>query len=274
MKVILKETKKTPEEKRLLKSKLEELGRMVVTSNTAQLLGVAFDGMPVENSTLKKNRSWRDLLLHCEKVSKMSGEFVSMDIFYSDIRTDICIYVSENWHKLEHTPSNKFPVIVLWKLYGETKKSLREANMHKVISHIEDWDDVGDSINDFSTMTAHEMHSQGKWYILIEGIANEVGLSAETLRNWERKGKISCERIYHHSPLKKVTYLRGVPRDNVHRFIAEIRKIQEQEKPPVGFLSAKEACKKIGIHRETLQIHREAGKYEYVKIGNAFFYKV
>lgn len=271
MRVVLKATKKTPEEERELKKRLTAFAREIFSSNAAQLEDIV-DGKPIEETSFK--RMWWKLIKRFKVIAEMNGEFTSMANLYLEIRSEICIYVKENWEELSEIPSSEFPRVVFWKLYGYTDEKLRQANINKLSLDYDDQGNVEDFTGSFSAIEAHSMYSQGKRYILIEGIAEAVGLSAETLRNWERKGKISFEKITHHSSMKKATYLRGVLYDDVPRFIEKMRQIQEQDKPPIGYVSSKEACEKLDIHHTTLKRRRDAGKYEHIKIGNRFFYKI
>jgi len=117
-------------------------------------------------------------------------------------------------------------------------------------------------------------------YMLIDEIAESFYITSQTLRNWEKKGLISFERIPRKTSQGE-RQLRAIQIENLPPFLNRLSEIKammnspKKIKVPVGYLPTEEACKKLGKCRRTLQRWAKAGKIpQPLKKQGRCFYKI
>lgn len=265
----------TPEKKLMI----ENLGKKVFNHPASQIWRIVEMGLSPKETLIKK---WYPLLRRFRILLKREGyDGDSLEVF-SDIQSELCILVKED-KNIGMVLANKLPSVLFWKLEKKSGKRLREANKNEVNIYTDDVEmfeniqvrrDMGyrdDFVDISQKANPHCIFFENKWYVLIDGIAEQVGLSSETLRNWEKSGDIRFEHLNYKSGVKKIPFLRGVMIDNVQDFI---KRVKELENPPVGFLNAKDALKKLEIHHTALKRRRESGKIPFRKWKNKYFYQV
>lgn len=267
----------TPEKRRAV----EELGRKAFNHPASQILGVA-DGTLSPGKSFIKN--WYRLIKHFQVLLSREKEHdhVSLEVVLNDIASEICILIRED-ENIGAVLANRLPNVIFWRLVGRAGKRLRETNKNEVniyTDNIEMFENIQyrkgmgyrDNFVDITEKTnPHYMFFKNRWYSLIDGIAEQVGLSSQTLRNWEEKKYISFVRLDYKSSIKRIPYLRGVLVDDIPEFV---KKIEELKNPPVGFSNTEDTLKKLEICHTTLERHRKSGKILFKKWKNKYFYKV
>src|SRR3989344_3292587 len=264
---ILKQT-----EQSISKADLEQLAgefwRKISVLPQHQIFSVANGEVLPKDSFIKKR--WRPMVTLFEKILKMESE--SIEFVYNELHEEICIFINEKMQSesFKMTPVKKVPGLVYWALAKKADERLRQINRKRVkvvfnndfqedgIDNMFNDDFQGDEIDrwknkygiqeDPKMLNAHCMSFGGKFYILIDGIAEDVGLSSQTLRNWEKKKLITFTHIPYRSMVKKISFLRGVPYDDESTFIEQVRKINQKKYPSIGYITTKEALKKLKIH--------------------------
>ena len=199
----------------------------------------------------------------------------------------------------DNLPINKAPSFVYYKLANRLQKRLQESFKRK-----RNISAIHDSEMDYNDENYNALSEQGlapvakkskknksssyflyytynnKEYMLIDDIAENLYLSSQTLRNWEKKGLVSFERI----PYKALTgerKLRAIQTEKAPLFLDKLSKIKAEMNKlkkievPTGYLSTEEACRKLGICKRTLQRWTKAGKIPRpLKKQGRCFYKI
>jgi len=259
---------------------VEELGRKVFNHPASQIWRIVENGLSPKETFIK---TWIKLLKHFRVLLKREGYSgrVSFEVVFSDIHSEICILIKED-KNIGMISANRLPSVLFWKLVTKAGKRLREINkndMHIYTDDVEMFENIqvrkdtglmDDFVDIRGGTNPQSIFFENKWYMLIDGIAEQVGLSSETLRNWEKGGDIKFEHLNYKSRVKKIPFLRGVLIDNVQDFIKRVRELKN---PPVGFLNTKDTLKKLGIHHSTLKRWRESGKIPFRKWKNEYFYQ-
>lgn len=266
----------TPEKQEMI----ENLGKKVFNHPSSQIWRVAEMGLSPKETVIKR---WYPLLKRFQFLLKKEGyDNSSFEVVYSDIQSEMCILLKED-KNIGRVLANKLPSVMFWKLEKKSGERLREVNKNEVnlytgdvemFENIQVRKDMGfrdDFIDETQKANPHSIFFENQWYMLIDGIAEQVGLSSETLRNWEKEGDIRFEHINYKSRVKKIPFLRGVLIDNVQDFI---KRVKELKNPPVGFLNTRDTLKKLEIHHTTLKRRRESGKIPFRKWKNEYFYQV
>jgi len=273
MKVILEETKDSIGEAKL-KELAGELWRKLSVLPKHQIFAVANGEVLPQNSFIKKR--WQRIVKNLRKIMAMEEGLPPIEMVYHEIHQDVFCFINKRMESEEFRmkPVSKIPRLVYWELVKRMTDRLPEANKRRMEVHFDE-----NFKNYASSLDPRELNPQcmlfgDKFYILIDGIAEDVDVSSQTLRNWEKAGKIKFEHIPYKSMVKRIPFLRGVPYDDLSHFLEQIRKIQAQKLPPDGYVISDEACKRLGIHHTTLARWREAGKVKYERRGNKCFYKV
>lgn len=292
MSVILKQIPQSIDDEEEKKRLATELWNKVSVRPQIQVFFIGKE-VSLKDSFVKKK--WHMIIRRFIIAMKMEGEFHGKELIdnvYQEITVRIWGFINEKMkiEKYRMQPASKMVSMVFWKLLKESEEYLEEVKKRKTESvfrndsyndesemdAIENWRDK-QGIKNYSNnyLSQHIMEFEGKRYILIGGIAEHVGLSRQTLRNWGSKGLIKFTQIYYKQQIKKKTkFVRGIPEEDFISFVDRIRKIIEQKKSPIGYVSAKEASKIHNIHYSALPRWRASGKIKYVHIGNKYFYKV
>lgn len=277
MKVLNTNEKMTLEKRQMI----ESLGKKVFNHPASQILRVAEGTLSPKGTFIKK---WYRLLNHFRVLLKREGEYnqVSLEVIFNDITSEISVLITED-KNVGMVLANRLPNVIFWKLVKKAGKRLREVNKNKVnvyTDNVEMFENIqyrkdrgyGDNFAEISEKAnPHYMFFENRWYSLIDGIAERVGLSSQTLRNWEKKKYISFTYLDYKSSIKKIPYLRGVLVDDIPDFV---KKIEELKNPPVGFLDTRDTLKKLEICHTTLARRRKARKIPFRKWKNKYFYKV
>lgn len=271
--VVLRKTKGSIGEEKL-KELAGEFWKGISVLPQHQIFDVANGKVLPQNSFIK--RRWQRIVKNLQKIMAMEDGFPPLELVYHEIHQEVFCFVNKKMQseKFKMKPVSEVPRLVYWELVKRMTDRLPEANRKKLAVRFED------DFQDYdATVDSRELNPQcivfdNQFYILIDGIAEDVGLSSQTLRNWEKQERVKFVHIPYKSIVKRIPFLRGVPYDGLSAFIEQISKIKQELTPSVGYLSTQEALKKLGIHHTTLARRRDSGKIEYQHKGNKYFYKV
>jgi len=281
---MLKPSKKTLAEEEDFKKKIEELGRRVHNLPTSQLLRIASEkeGLHPKDTFIVKR--WAGLLKYFKNSIAMEGEydFTSMEVVYHELRSEISIYVLNEKKREERLaiPGRKFPSFVFHEVARSAKRRYQKASEKRTeVEYIDDYNPESTNKNSFvsdpRSNNPNLIVFEGKEYILINGVAQMVGVSPETLRRWDRRGELEFVHLNYKpfASTMKDPFLRAVPVEEFTDFVKKARTLKNPQPSP-GYVSTKEALKRLGIHHTTLTKRRDAGEIKYEKLKNKYYYLV
>jgi len=247
-------------------SKMENYWRSFEDSSGVRVWKIRHRGDSASIKKLKWNRLFRklNLSLRLERENNI--------ILNNEILSEFAFVEIPN-----NLPINKAPAFVYYKLANRFQKRLqKDFKYRRYISLMSDPETAKEyKINSYPAYFIYD----NKKYILINQIAEILHCSPQTLRNWEKKGLITFERIPYKSLIGK-RQLRGIRIENAPLFLKKFREIKtinnfKTAKVPVGYLSTKEVCRKLGICRRTLLRWQKAKKIpQPIKRRNRCLYKI
>ena len=272
MKVVLRKTKDSIGETKL-RELAGNLWRSLSVLPKYQIFAVANGEVLPQDSFIKKR--WQPVVKNLRKIMAMEEGFPPIEMVYHEIHQDVFCFMNRKMESeaFRMKPVSKIPRLVYWELVKRMTDRLPEANKRRLEVHFDENFQGYQSSVDPRELNPQCMLFGGEFYILIDGIAEDVGVSSQTLRNWEKKGLVRFTHVPYKSIVKRIPFLRGVPYDDLSHFLEQIRQIQLARFPSSGYVPSDEACKKLNIHHTTLKRWRDSGKVKYEHKGNKFFYK-
>jgi transposase len=113
-------------------------------------------------------------------------------------------------------------------------------------------------------------------HLFVKTVAQELGVSVQTIRNWINSGKVNAIKISYISRIRHATipaYLLPY-KDNILKELEDFKKQQEDKKLHriEGYLTISQIAKAIGVSRKTLERWDKEGKLKPKRINNIRYY--
>lgn len=268
-------------------SGLKKMLRALDDHTTTQILYIIQGKVQLKDSPLK--RKWSGIiriLINYEKISSgFSGKNLEQDIYGDFYRAVRELYTEE----LAKVPMNEIPGMFYKKLRLKWIKQYKEEIERRknvipatnkdleLLSHFQKDGHLSPENRQrlFGYFQPMEYIRLGdEEYGLLKDIADRLGVSEQTIRNYEKRGLIKQFQRKPHSGEFGITELRVIPPKDIDRVVEEIRPFVElAELPPEGYMTTEEFCRVYNIHRSAISRWRKKGKATFVKRGRRHFYK-